>query len=132
MRRSSVAKTLALLLSAACGSNGGLGDPASHKAEAAEELARVSVSDGVSRSEAEAIASYFFYYHVDIGCGAPGAITENPESWSIATRLGFAGEPGDDIIVNKTDGSVHWGGRRCVDNPLSMLSDPSGASLCRP
>jgi len=102
----------------------------SHKSLAAQQLAKISLPDGISKNEAEAIAEYFFYYHSNVGCGAPGTITETPESWSVATHVGYAGDPGDDIIISKTDGSVRWRGARCIDNPLSMLDEKGHVSRC--
>ena len=102
----------------------------SDKTTAARSLEAVSVADGVSREEAEAIASYFFYYHAGVGCGAPDLIREARGSWRVTTRLGYAGDPGDDILISKVDGSVTWGTRRCVQDPLSMLSSEGESSSC--
>jgi hypothetical protein len=106
--------------------------PDQYKASAAKALRAVKLADGVSRSEASAIAEYFFYYHQNVGCGAPGSVKDSGDSWDVSTRLGFAGDPGDPIVINKVTGAVHWGGQLCVVDPTSMLSKPEGASSCVP
>jgi hypothetical protein len=106
--------------------------PAQYKASAAEALQAVTLTDGVSRSEASEIAEYFFYYHQNVGCGAPGSVTDSGDSWEVATRIGFAGDPGDPIVIDKATGAVQWGGHLCVADPKSMLNKPEGASTCVP
>jgi hypothetical protein len=92
-------------------------------------LAAVRLDDGLSRSEAEAIGSYFFFEHLGLGCGVPDRIRETESNWVISTRVGYAGDLGDDIVISKSDGSVMWREMRCVTDPLSMLG-PHRQSEC--
>ncbi len=109
----------------------------SGRATAANNLREVTLSDGVLRWEARAIAEYFFHYHANVGCGAPGFVSDAGDNWSVATRRWYTGEAGkpvsintEPIIVNQATGTVRWGGRLCVSDPLAMLSDTPGASRC--
>ncbi len=122
---------LIVALSALAVTSASTEDGSTERDAAAAQLRKVDVSDGVSRSEASAIAEFFFYYHEGVGCGAPGPISNEGGNWRIGTRFGFAGEPGASMIISKSSGSVHWGGQLCVTNPHAMLNDPKNASRCR-
>jgi hypothetical protein len=99
---------------------------------AAARLAEVRTEDGVSRSEAEAIAFYYFEYHAGIGCGAIDGMSDGWDAWDVRTRLDYGGAPGPEIQILKRDGSVWLGYLRCVDDPHAMLNDELEDPNCVP
>ena len=101
-------------------------------ATAAAHLEEVQTEDGVSRSEAEAIAFYYFEYYAGVGCGAIDGISDGGETWDVWTRVDYAGERGPVIQILKQDGSVWLGYLRCVDDPRAMLSEQLGDPNCVP
>ena len=100
-----------------------------------EALSRIVVVDAVSRAEAEAIASYYFYDFVGIGCGGVGDIEDAGGSWRFPVKVGAAGARDGEILVDKARGSVKWHGgsvkwhdHPTVDDPLSMLGPAAAPS----
>ena len=95
-----------------------------------EALSRVVVDDGVSREEAETIASFYFYDYIGIGCGAVGDIENGGDAWRFPARVGFAGARDGEVLVDEVSGSARWGSHPAVKDPLSMLAErPSNKPL---
>jgi hypothetical protein len=121
---------VSILFTVSCAAVPTLVHTPSSETTAAANLADVAVSDGISRDEAEAIASYFFFYHAGVGCGALTSIRASGDTWRIGTKIGFSGDSFDDIVIAKSDGSLMWGRRQCIDEPMEMLSKfPSSCSI---
>ena len=73
-------------------------------AELRQKLKAVTVSDGVSQSEAEIIAQSYFARH--IGCGAFTGIQDGGNRWIVDGKFGFAGEPIKGFFIDKHSGKV--------------------------
>jgi hypothetical protein len=71
-------------------------------------LQAVRADDGISSSEAYVIAKAFFWSNIS-GCGFPDEPQEQNGSWVSKTYIGYAGQPGDPIYVNKATGDITWG-----------------------
>lgn len=97
-----------------------------------EALSQVVVVDGVTREEAESIASFYFYDFVGIGCGSIGDVVDGGGVWGFPVWVGLAPprEPDGEITVHKTTGSIFWAGHRAAEDPLAMLAaEPSNSAV---
>jgi len=73
-------------------------------AELRQKLKAVTLSDGVSQSEAEVIAQSYFARNV--GCGAFTGIQDGGERWIVDAKFGYAGEPIKGFFIDKHSGRV--------------------------
>ena len=83
--------------------------PASHSRAAQrtwlrEKLKTVTVTDGISKSEAELIAKCYFAKHV--GCGVFTGIRDGGDYWIVDGGFGFAGVPIHGFYIDKSSGEV--------------------------
>jgi len=81
--------------------------------ESAQRAARVVLSDGISRDEAELLATAYFQRYVS-GCGGIGALADHGGYWTAQTRIGYAGTPGVPIRVDKRTGAISHDGKPTV------------------
>ena len=86
-------------------------------------ISKVTLEDGISASEANAIAAGYFFSHV-AACGLAHDVGDGGDVWISRTSLGYAGMPGEDIRVSKTTGEVSSPGSPTVGDPKSITVLP--------
>ena len=109
--------TLFLLLVACIGCRTHTLSPAD--AELRQKLKAVTLSDGVSQSEAEIIAQSYFARNV--GCRAFTGIQDGGDRWIVDGKFGFAGEPIKGFIIDKRSGRVTSPVGPSYDEPLKIF-----------
>ncbi len=110
--------TTLLLLSVACiGCRTQTVSPA-HE-ELRQKLKVVTLSDGVSQSEAEIIGQSYFARNV--GCGAFIGIQDGGDRWIVDAKFGFAGEPVKGFFIDKRSGKITSPVGPSYDNPLKIF-----------
>src|SRR4051794_20643992 len=67
--------------------------------ELREKLRAITLSDGVSQSEAEIIGQSYFAKNV--GCGVFTGIRDGGDRWIVDAKFGYAGEPVRDFFIDK-------------------------------
>jgi hypothetical protein len=73
-----------------------------------------SVADGVDQSEAQFLAQAFFVWKIS-GCGFPESPVDAGAEWQARPRIGYAGEPGSDLIrIDKRTGVVSYAPERPI------------------
>jgi hypothetical protein len=73
-----------------------------------------SVADGVDQSEAQLLAQAYFVWKIS-GCGFPESPVDAGTEWQARPRIGYAGEPGNDLIrINKRTGVVSYASERPI------------------
>ena len=92
-------------------------------------LSRVVPTDGISRTEADAIASFYFYDYVRVGCGTVGDAEDAGDVWRFPAYHGAGGAADGAVLVDKISGSVTWANHPSVPDPLSMLVQPSNSAV---
>ena len=68
------------------------------------QLSRVTVADGISKSEAELIATCYFYQQV--GCGGFTGVRDGGAFWIVEGAIGFAARPIQGFHIAKSDGKI--------------------------
>lgn len=62
------------------------------------------------------LARAYFDYHLG-GCGSEALPVDKDTHWLFATRVGYSGAPGPDILVDKRTGATSAHGLPTVANP---------------
>ena len=88
-------------------------------AELRQKLKAVTLSDGVSRAEAEIIAQSYFARNV--GCGAFTGIQDGGDCWIVDGKFGFAGELIKGFFIDKHSGKVTSPVGPSYDDPLKIF-----------
>ena len=88
-------------------------------AELRQKLKAVTLSDGVSRYEAEIIAQSYFARIV--GCGAYTGIQDGSDHWIVDGKFGYAGEPIKGFFIDKRSGRVRSSVGPSYDDPLKIF-----------
>jgi hypothetical protein len=84
-----------------------------------EKLKTVTVSDGISQSEAEIIGRCYFLKHV--GCGAFRGVLDGGDRWIVDGAVGPAGVPVQGFFIDKRTGKVTSPIGPSYDNPLDIF-----------
>lgn len=71
-------------------------------AELREKLAMIEKGDGISKSEAEIIAEY--YFHQNVGCGGFTGIRDGGDFWIVEGEIGIAANPIQGLRIEKVSG----------------------------
>jgi hypothetical protein len=87
--------------------------------ELRQNLKAVTLSDGVSQSEAETIAASYFAKHV--GCGALTGISDGEDRWIVDGRFGNAGVPIKGFFIVKHSGKVKSPIGPSYDDPTEIF-----------
>jgi hypothetical protein len=72
--------------------------------ELRDKLKAVTVSDGISKSEAELIAECYFCRNV--GCGEFSGIRDGGDYWIVDGAFGYAGTPIQGFQIDKRTGKI--------------------------
>ena len=64
----------------------------------------ITVTDGVSKSEAELIAEC--YFHQNVGCGGFTGIRDGGEFWIVDGAFGYAAKPIQGFHISKATGKI--------------------------
>ena len=88
---------------------------------ARKRLSKVTISDGISRKEATAIAEAYFCEHV--GCGAFRGIRNGGDVWIVEAVFGHGARPVRGFQIDKKSGRVTSPIGPSYENPLDMM-DP--------
>ena len=78
-----------------------------HEVETVElrkKLKGITVTDGVSKPEAEIIAQC--YFHQNVGCGAFLGIHDGGSNWIVDAKFGLAGKPVNGFHIDKNTGRI--------------------------
>ena len=112
--RLSILLFLAVLALSGCSSRATTSTPAgtssssqSRDAQTAERRAKlkaITVTDGISKSEAEFIAEC--YFHQNVGCGGFTGIRDGGEFWIVDGVFGYAAKPIQGFQIAKTTGKI--------------------------
>jgi hypothetical protein len=87
--------------------------------ELRQKLKAVTLSDGISQSEAETIAES--YFRQNVGCGAWTGIQDGGDRWIVEAKFGFGGEPVEGFFIDKQSGKVTSPIGRSYDNPHKIF-----------
>ena len=79
-------------------------DAATQTAALRQQLKGVTITDGISKPEAEIIAKCYFDKHV--GCGAFLGIRDGGSNWIVDAKFGLAGKPVNGFHIDKNTGVV--------------------------
>lgn len=75
--------------------------------ENSKAMRAVDATDGIDRSEADAIARAYYYANFP-ACGGAGEPQSEGRLWVIPVSIGYAGTPTDPIFIDKQTGAVAW------------------------
>ncbi len=68
------------------------------------QLSGITLQDGISQSEAEIIAN--FYFDRNVGCGAFNGIRDGGSFWIVNAQSGLAGTPVNGFHIDKVTGKI--------------------------
>ncbi len=88
-------------------------------AEWREKLHTISLTDGVSQSEAQIIGECYFAR--EVGCGAFSGVHDGGDRWIVDGAIGYAGLPVHDVYIDKHSGKVTSSIGPSYDNPLDIF-----------
>jgi|SRR5436853_4681683 len=88
-------------------------------AELRKKLKAITVSDGISESEAEIFGQSYFARN--IGCGAFMGIQDGKDRWTVDAKLGYGGEPVQGLFIDKRSGKVTSSIGPSYGNPLKIF-----------
>ena len=84
-----------------------------------QRLQNITLSDGVSRPEAETIAQSYFAKNV--GCGSFGGIQDGGDRWTVDVDFEYAGMPIKGFYIDKQLGVVTSPVGPSYNNPFKIL-----------
>lgn len=88
-------------------------------AEWRAKLKTVTLTDGISRSEAQIIGQCYFARHV--GCGGFSGIRDGGDHWIVDGNFGIAGAPVRGFFIDKHSGKVTSPIGPSYDNPFEIF-----------
>jgi hypothetical protein len=106
-----------VLLVACCGCHGL--PPGVEEIALPQKLKTVTVSDGVSQSEADIIARLYFARHV--GCGGCTGVRDGGDRWIVDGKFGIAAAPITGFFIDKRTGKVTSPVGPGYENPLNIF-----------
>jgi hypothetical protein len=82
--------------------------------------ARIRLGKPIGEFEAYALASAYFFAHIN-GCGGAELPKDKGDRWIAQSKEGYAGAPGPQVIVEKKTGITYSPGRPKVKDPKEYL-----------
>ncbi len=77
---------------------------------------RIDTRAPIGEFDAYLLAWAYFLSHIS-GCGFPELPRNAGDHWIAQTRVGIAGQPGPEIIIEKTGGATHSPGKPKISSP---------------
>jgi hypothetical protein len=112
-------KIIALFVLLAACTGCGTSSTRPEDAELRRRLKSVTLSDGISQSEAEVIGQSYFAKNV--GCGAFTGIRDGGDRWIVDAKFGYAGAPVKDFFIDKRSGKVTSPVGPSYEDPLKIF-----------